>query len=203
MFNLVRNRKNRACHKCRISPTCKSCACQKTCFLFKAHILHMLKWMVSTFVRTSSIQALFKTCENPVLYALHFYSVRYVYLQSFKLIIFKVLMFCPGQSSNCKHKQRVLTLKLGNLGLRFLCNVLLLSESYLPTKFQVDTFSSSKIISRSPSSKCETLQGTITPKLGKAELWFFVLHFYSMRSINVQSVLLIPLVVLDYFVAIV
>jgi hypothetical protein len=26
-------------------------------------------------------------------------------------------------------------------------------------------------------------KGQKTPKLGKAELWFFAMHFYSMRSI--------------------
>ena len=111
MFNLVRNSKNRTCHKCRISPTCKSCACQKTFYLKLISYTCWNEWLALWM--TSSIQALFKTCENPVLYALHFYSVSYVYLQSFKLIIFIVLMFCPGQSSKCKNKQKTITLKLG------------------------------------------------------------------------------------------
>jgi hypothetical protein len=41
----------------------------------------------------------------------------------------------------------------------------------------------------------EKVESAIIPKLGKAELLFFVLHFYSMRSFNLQSFLLIPLMV--------
>jgi hypothetical protein len=37
----------------------------------------------------------------------------------------------------------------------------------------------------------------MTPKLGKAELQFFALHFYFMRSIYQQSFMLISLTVLE------
>jgi hypothetical protein len=34
-------------------------------------------------------------------------------------------------------------------------------------------------------------------KLGKAELWFYALHFYSMRSIYLYSFVMISLIVLE------
>jgi hypothetical protein len=36
-----------------------------------------------------------------------------------------------------------------------------------------------------------------TPKLGKAKLWLFALHFYPIRSIYLQSCMLISLIVLE------
>jgi len=126
----------RACHKSRISP---ARACQKTCFLVKDPILHMLKWTFSTFSRAPSIQTLFKTkivikhfydLWEPVLCAV-LLSVRYVYVHSH---------FCPGQSSKCKNKQWAITLKLGTIVLRFLYTALLLNEIYLPTSLKLISF---------------------------------------------------------------
>jgi hypothetical protein len=45
------------------------------------------------------------------------------------------------------------------------------------------------------SSKCTNEQRAITPKLSKAELCVFALHFYLMRSIYLQSFMLISLIV--------
>jgi len=68
-------------------PNTPTCACQKQIDpQFKGH----------------GVQALVKTVRT-LFYALHFYSVRSVHLQSFKLIPFRVLMLCPGQSSKHKH----------------------------------------------------------------------------------------------------
>jgi hypothetical protein len=46
-------------------------------------------------------------------FALHFYSMRSIYIQTFMLISLIVLEQCPGQNSKCKNEQREVTPKLG------------------------------------------------------------------------------------------
>ena len=60
-------------------------------------------------------------CNNCIFNKVYFYSVRFVYIQSFTLIPFIFLMFCPGQSSKCKIKQRVITRKTQKI--QFFLNV--------------------------------------------------------------------------------
>jgi hypothetical protein len=79
---------------------------------------------------------------------MHFYSMRSIYLQSFMLISLILLELCPGQSSKCKNKQRVIIQKIGMAELRFLCTAHLLNEIYLPTKFHVDNYYSFRVMSR-------------------------------------------------------
>jgi hypothetical protein len=64
----------------------------------------------------------------------------------------------------CKTGKKAITSKLGNADLRFFCNVHLLNEIYLPTKFLVDTN-----CDPGQCSKCKNEQRTITPKLGLAK----------------------------------
>jgi hypothetical protein len=45
--------------------------------------------------------------------------------------------------------------------------------------------------------KCKNEQRAITLKKGKTELWFFTLHFDSMRYIYLQSFMLISLIPLE------
>jgi hypothetical protein len=61
-----------------------------------------------------------------VLYELHFYSVRSIFLQTFILIPFIVLKLFPKQISKCKKELRAITSTLIKGGLRFLCTSLLL-----------------------------------------------------------------------------
>jgi hypothetical protein len=45
-------------------------------------------------------------------YALPYYSLGCICIQSLRLIPFIVLMFCSGQSSNSRNKQRAITREL-------------------------------------------------------------------------------------------
>jgi len=78
------------------------------------------------FSRHTSFQALFKICENcPLCSALLLCKIC-LHIQGFKLIPFKIFMFCTEQSSKCKNKQQTITLDLGKEGAWFLCTALLL-----------------------------------------------------------------------------
>jgi hypothetical protein len=70
--------------------------------------------------------------------ALHIYSIRSMYLQSFMLISLKILELCSGQSLKYKNEQREITPKLSKTEVRLLCTALLLNEIYVPYKFHVD-----------------------------------------------------------------
>jgi len=86
------------------------------------------------------------TCEKPVSCSALNYLVRPVYLQRLKLILLKFLCFVSDTIQNVKYGNNSKRRERGG-GLRFLCTVLLLSEIYLPTQFQVDNFNSSQIMS--------------------------------------------------------
>jgi hypothetical protein len=73
-------------------------------------------------------------------WALHIYSMRSIYLQSFMLISFVVLDLFTRQISKCKNKQRAIISKLGKAELSilwFLSTAHLLNEIYLHTKFHM------------------------------------------------------------------
>ena len=80
-------------------------------------------------------------------FALHFYCVKYMYLQNLKLISLLVPELCPGQSSKCKNEQRAITPKLGNAELQFFCIALIFNEIYLPTKCLVDITCNFRVMS--------------------------------------------------------
>ena len=97
-------------------------------------------------------------------YALHFYTVSSIYLQSFLLIPVVVSELCSRQNSKCQVEQIAITPKLGKANLRFLITALLLNEIYLhvPTKFHVDTPGSLGVTSGYVGlTKC-----TVTPQKG-------------------------------------
>jgi hypothetical protein len=84
-------------------------------------------------------------------YAMHFYSVRSIYLQSFKLIPFIVLKLCPGQNSKCE-KASNFQIKEGMIMVLMHCTSshsdVSIYKVYLSTNFQVDNFYSSQFMSR-------------------------------------------------------
>jgi len=65
--------------------------------------------------------------------AVHFHSLRFIYLLSFMLIYVVVTEICSTQNSTMKHLQRAITLKLGSGGLYFFS----LTEIYTSMTFHV------------------------------------------------------------------
>jgi len=102
---------------------------------------------------------------------LHFYSVRYIYLQSFLLIPCVVSQLCPGQCSKCKNEQKAIIKIFSKEELQFLCNALLLNEIYLLTQLLLIPYVVSGLCP-GQSSTCKSEQMATPPKLGKAELLF-------------------------------
>ena len=94
-----------ACHTCRIPPTSP---CRKQVdpqFWIAGQLvsdMHLSGECIIHFSRgIDSFPALLKT-ERTLSFALQFYTVRSVYLRIFKLIPFKLLMLCTGQSLKYK-----------------------------------------------------------------------------------------------------
>jgi hypothetical protein len=79
--------------------------------------------------------------------ALHTYSMRSIFLQSFMLLPHIVLESCPGQSSKCKNKQRAIIQKLGKAELQFLCTAYLLNGSIYLQSFMLIPIVVSKLCS--------------------------------------------------------
>jgi hypothetical protein len=81
-------------------------------------------------------------------FALRFYWMRSIYLQRFLWIPPMVLQLCPGHVQSEKYEQRSITLKLEKAQICFFCTAILPNENYILTKFQVDIFYSTWVMSR-------------------------------------------------------
>jgi hypothetical protein len=111
------------------------------------------------------------------------------------LISLIVLELCPGQSSKCKNEQRAITPKLDKTELWFFCTALPVNEIYLPTKIHVNISYSLKLMSQTKFKWLECTKGNNSKKLERQSYGSSALHIYPMRSMYIQSFMLIPLVV--------
>jgi hypothetical protein len=81
--------------------------------------------------------------NNNVLYFI--WVVLYLLILWTSGIPFIVLKMCPGQSLKSKMNKGAITPKLWKEEILFLCTALLLCETYLSAKLQVDTFNISQL----------------------------------------------------------
>jgi hypothetical protein len=84
--------------------------------------------------------------------------------------------------------------KLGKTEVWFISTALLYNEIYLPTIFMLVSLI---VLELCPgqSSKCKNKQRAIIKNKARQSYGFYAVHTYSIRSIYLQSFMLIPIVV--------
>jgi RsiW-degrading membrane proteinase PrsW (M82 family) len=130
-------------------------------------------------------------------FALHFYSMRSIYKQSFMLISLIVLELLLRQSSKCKNEQRAIIWKLAKTELWFFCIALLHSmRSIYQQSFMLISLIVLELCS-GQSSKRKNKQRAIIWKFVKTELWFFCNALLLNEIYLPQNFMLISLIVLE------
>ena len=129
--------------------------------------------------------------------------MRSIHPQNFITIVSTVLEICSGQNSSMKinkfkyeNKQRVITLKLSNQELQFMCTALPLDEIYPPTKFNNPSWYSFGDMHWT-KVKYENKTRAITKKKANKSYGSCALHSPLMRSILPQNFITLASIVLE------
>jgi hypothetical protein len=134
-----------------------------------------------------------RTKKSYCSYALHIYPLRSSHLQSFMLISLIVLELCPRQNFSIRGEN----LKMRLNRVMVLSTALLLTEIYLPTMFHLDISYSFRVMFRIKFKVLKLTKGNNSKIKTKKSYCSYALHIYPLRSIHLQSFMLISLIVLE------